>query len=113
MRFRFVTALFLTLAACLPGRTPPEPTAEPGTPEFVQQQRAICEADGGRFSPGPGGSTRVCFRTPEDANAFCTTGADCEGLCLARSRTCAPQVPLFGCHEAIMENGLRATICLD
>ncbi|WP_068112913.1 hypothetical protein [Tropicimonas marinistellae] len=113
MRIITSIACLLALAACLPGREPPEPPAQPGTPEFVEQQRAQCESGGGRFGTGPGGATRVCYKTPADAGQFCTTGADCEGLCLARSRTCAPEVPMFGCHEAIMENGLRATICLD
>lgn len=113
MRASLSLAGLVLLAACLPDRTPPEPLAEPGTPAFVEQQRALCEKSGGRFGPGPGGTTRVCFRTPKDAYQYCDSGDDCEGLCLARSRTCAPQVPMFGCQEALLENGLRATICLD
>ena len=113
MRSRLSFACLLVLAACLPERTPPEPPAMPGTPEFLEQERTKCEESGGRFGDGPGGSTHVCFRTPKDAFQFCETGNDCEGLCLARSRTCAPQVPMFGCNEAIMDNGLRATICLE
>ncbi len=113
MRARLSLAGLLLLAACLPDRTPPEPPAQPGTPEFVEQQRAICEKDGGRFGYGPGKSTRVCFKTPDDAFEFCDSGSDCEGLCLARSRTCAPEIPLFGCNEVLTENGLRATVCLD
>ncbi len=90
----------------------PEPEAEPDA-RFAAA-RAICKKDGGRFGRAPGGGeARICFRTPRDANEPCRTGADCEGACLARSRTCAPILPLLGCHDVILSNGLRATECVQ
>ncbi|WP_199533357.1 hypothetical protein [Rhodovulum sp. 12E13] len=93
----------------------PEPEAEPDpTDARFAAARAACEKEGGRFGRAPGGGeARICFRTPRDANAPCRTGADCEGACLARSRTCAPILPLLGCHDVILSNGLRATECVQ
>lgn len=92
-----------------------ESEAEPDpTDARFAAARAVCEKDGGRFGRAPGGGeARICFRTPRDANEPCRTGADCEGACLARSRTCAPILPLLGCHDVILSNGLRATECVQ
>jgi hypothetical protein len=93
----------------------PEPEAEPDpTDARFAAARAACEEEGGRFGRAPGGGeARICFRTPRDANAPCRTGADCEGACLARSRTCAPVLPLLGCNDVILSNGMRATECVQ
>ena len=112
MALASLAALFL-VSGCNPLDRTPEPTAPQGTPEYLQQQQQICEAEGGTFGTGPGGATRVCFIEPEDANQPCSSARDCDGLCLARSRTCAPIKPLFGCHEALLDNGRPATVCLD
>ncbi|PRY24917.1 hypothetical protein CLV78_10290 [Aliiruegeria haliotis] len=106
-------ALTAILSGCLPAEKEDPAPILPGTPEAVQQAEASCTARGGYLATRPGGALRVCTITPRDANQACTTGADCEGLCLARSKTCAPAVPLFGCHEVIMDNGQLATNCLD
>ena len=103
----------LALAACQPDGPPPAPTAAPGTPEFIEELQASCEARGGHFGATPGGATRLCYITPKDANQPCSAKSDCEGLCLARSRTCAPVVPMFGCNDVLLDGGGRATICLD
>ena len=95
---------------------PPEvEVVEEAPPEddVFSAARAACLAEGGRFGRAAGGGARVCFRTPEDANRPCRTGAECEGACLARSRTCAPLVPLLGCHEVILSSGRVATECVE
>jgi len=92
----------------------PADEAPPPERDVFAAARAACEAEGGTFGRAPGGGeARICFRTPDDANAPCRTGADCAGACLARSRTCAPVVPLMGCHEVILSNGIRATECVQ
>ncbi|MFD0978320.1 hypothetical protein [Tropicimonas aquimaris] len=113
MRHFLLLACLLALAACLPERSPPGPQAAPGTPEFFQEQKASCEARGGQFGKAPGGATSVCFITTRDANETCSQNSDCEGMCLARSRTCTPVVPMFGCNEVLLDGGIRAEICLD
>lgn len=86
--------------------------AETAFPD-VSAKRAACERDGGRWGSVPGRDAFTCFRTTSDANDVCSTGRDCEGQCLARSRTCAPITPLFGCHEIISDGGLRQTMCTE
>lgn len=113
---RFVIPLLvgvLLLSGCKTPIGEPDPTALPGTPEFFEEQREICEAKGGRFGNVPGGKTKLCFITPSDANQGCLQGSDCEGVCLARSRSCAPVIPLYGCNEVLLEGGRPATVCRD
>ena len=40
-------------------------------------------------------------------------GTDCDGMCLARSRTCSPIKPLFGCQDVLADNGTVGTVCVD
>ncbi len=110
---RFLMVVLVVLGACMPWAKAPEPTAQPGTAAFTDQLRASCEARGGSFGNAPGDATKVCFITPKDANQACRQGSDCEGHCLARSQTCAPVTPLYGCHEVLLSGGLRSTVCLD
>lgn len=55
----------------------------------------------------------ACVRPTRDAGKACDRGTDCEGECLARSMTCAPYDPLFGCNEILQDNGARVTLCLN
>ncbi|MFV0359050.1 hypothetical protein [Tropicimonas sp.] len=111
---RFAALSFLLLTtACLPGGKAPVPDAPEGTALYLDQQRAACEARGGRFSPAPGSGVLICLTIPDDANAPCVRASDCEGECLARSRSCAPIVPLYGCNEVLLENGQRAELCVE
>ena len=48
-----------------------------------------------------------------DGGKSCKRERDCEGLCLARSRTCAPIQPLFGCNDILQDNGVMVTLCID
>lgn len=78
----------------------------------VAAEKAACEADGGSFRSG-GKGVMVCFRTPRDAGKQCSKAGDCEGDCLARSGTCSPLMPLYGCQEVLTANGARMTQCID
>lgn len=55
----------------------------------------------------------TCVNPTRDAGKACRRGSDCEGLCLARSFTCAPYDPLFGCNEILQDDGSRVTYCLQ
>lgn len=113
--FRLVipSLLLLGVASCLPeGGISRKPTAPVGTEAHFDQQKAACESKGGRFGAGPTG-LQVCYRPTKDANQACTRESDCEGICLARSRTCAPVTPLFGCNEVLTDTGQEATLCVD
>jgi len=107
-----ILAGLILLAGC---QEDAPPALEPGAlePGLVDAQRAACEAEGARWVSSEATGRSVCLRTPADANDSCATSADCEGVCLARSRSCAPVVPLFGCHEVINARGARQTLCLE
>lgn len=79
---------------------------------LLAQQRAACAREGGRLQTLVGGLV-ACIRPTRDAGRACTGASDCEGLCLARSGTCAPITPLYGCHEVLLAPGSRVTQCLE
>ena len=80
-------------------------------PDAFAQQREDCEADNGRWDTIANSGFFTCYRTLSDGNQTCRVASDCQGSCLARSRTCTPVEPLFGCHEILTDDGLRQTVC--
>lgn len=85
------------------------PDAAQPTPALARAQ-ASCAAQGGRLVSLDAGRFGCQFDTG-DANRRCTARGDCEGACLARSGTCAPARPLFGCHEVLNARGAPVTEC--
>ncbi len=107
-------------AAALPETTPSEataadaPEAEAPPPDVLRSPaRIACERDGGSFARVGTTGSFACVRRTRDSGKTCDREGDCEGLCLARSRTCAPVKPLFGCQEILQQDGLRVTQCLE
>ncbi|MBW6505832.1 MAG: hypothetical protein K0B00_03680 [Rhodobacteraceae bacterium] len=99
----------LALASCTPGAAPDLP---PVGVAAVAAQRAACEARGGNFR-ALGASLSFCQSQTGDAGKACTSSRDCEGACLARSRSCAPLTPLPGCNEVLTSGGQVVTECLQ
>lgn len=97
----------LGLAACREGTQSPAPLPNP-----MAEASQSCTRSGGRMV-NTGGKTSVCLHETRDAGKMCRRATDCEGDCLARSGTCAPARPMFGCHEILMNEGQRATLCRD
>jgi hypothetical protein len=89
----------------------PEPVPTP-EPPLLARQRAACAETGGHLMPR-GSGFFACVQPTGDAGRSCDASADCEGLCLARSGTCAPLHPLFGCHDVFTLPGRRETLCTD
>lgn len=89
----------------------PAPAAAAESP-LLAQQRAACDREGGRMQTLASGVV-ACIRQTSDSGRACTASSDCEGACLARSGTCAPITPLYGCHEVLTAPGARTTQCLD
>lgn len=79
---------------------------------MLAQQRASCTRAGGQMTPR-GAGLYACVMPTQDAGQSCNAAADCEGICLARSGTCAPIAPLFGCQEVYTLEGRRETLCVD
>jgi hypothetical protein len=86
----------------------PKPEPPPASPEEV-----ACRKKGGQWAKVGKGAGQTCVQRTRDAGKECTKASQCEGLCLARSGTCAPIAPLFGCNEILQNDGSRVTLCID
>ncbi len=89
------------------------PASDSIFPDIMAERRASCEKSGGRWSPAANGAIFICYRNLPDAHKGCRAETDCEGFCLARSRTCSPVEPFFGCHEVLSAGGLPQTVCVE
>ncbi len=103
----------VVLSACKPETGPPDYGLSGYDPTRFETQRALCESKGGRFAPDGVSGAYACFENTHDANKVCTASSQCEGLCLARSGTCAPVKPLFGCQDVLNDTGFRETLCIE
>jgi hypothetical protein len=90
---------------------PPASEAEPAGPKSPEQM--LCEKTGGQWALAGTTGANFCVKPTRDGGKLCRKKTDCEGLCLARSGTCAPFMPLFGCNEVLEKDGRRVTLCID
>ena len=86
----------------------PAPPPEPRSPEEVK-----CLKAGNAWASAGKSGAKACVKRTRDAGKSCTKQSQCEGYCLARSRTCAPITPMFGCNDILQADGREATLCLD
>lgn len=99
--------------------TDPEPPAvaeeKPAAPPPVPQSpaEAKCLKSGGTWATAGKGEAKACVRRTRDGGKSCTRQTQCEGYCLARSGSCAPITPMFGCNDILQADGRRVTLCLD
>ena len=100
---RSLTALLIGywLAGCLPN----DPTTIKGA-----GQDTDCAQRGGEVVIGLAGPT--CAMPEPDAGKACLSSEQCSGFCLAKTRSCSPVRPYFGCHS-LYENGEVVEICVD
>lgn len=77
------------------------------------KEQVTCEKRGGNWGNAGKSKLKTCIRQTRDAGKQCRKQGDCDSACLARSRTCAPIKPLFGCNEILQKDGSRATVCID
>lgn len=104
-----------------PPEAPPETpqpgagaTAAPEIPAALKSPGQIaCEKDRGRWARAGKGGGMSCIYQTRDGGKRCDSKDDCQGECLARSRTCAPIRPLFGCNAVLIDTGAEMTLCLD
>lgn len=92
-----------------------EPAAEaPAVPEVLKSPDQIaCEKKGGAYANAGSSGGKVCVKLTRDGGKSCDREGDCEGLCLARSRTCSPFTPVFGCQEILQQDGYQVTQCTE
>ncbi len=120
----FAAALSLLLFACDEEKTtvPDEGITSKASLARIAQEQGMSEAEvaeifeacldkGGKPMLGGFGQP-ACEVSNEDAGKSCSRDSDCEGFCLAESKTCAPKSPMFGCHK-VLPDGREATICVD
>ena len=87
--------------------------ATPPPPEPVKSPSQIaCEKKGGRFAKAGNATPVVSVRETRVGGKSCRRETDCEGLCLARSRSCSPITPVLGCQKSLTRDGLRVTECV-
>lgn len=89
----------------------PDLAATPVTPKSEQQ--LACEKRKGRWAKIGSGGKRACVFQTRDAGKRCEKESQCDSVCLARSGTCAPFKPMYGCNEILQDNGMRVTLCLE
>lgn len=89
----------------------PEPAAPPPAPKSPAE--AKCLKTGGVWASVGESGARACVRRTKDAGKSCTRQTQCEGYCLARSHSCAPITPMFGCNDILQADGRKVTLCLD
>jgi hypothetical protein len=99
-----------TEAATDPAGVVPAEAAPVVAPKSDRQ--IACERKRGIWAD-TGGGLKVCVRKTNDSGKRCSKESDCEGVCLARSGTCAPADPMLGCNELLQDDGSRATLCIE
>ncbi len=86
----------------------PPHAADPQSPEEIR-----CLKSGGLWATAGDTGAKACVLRTRDGGKACSKQTQCEGLCLARSRSCAPITPMFGCNEILQADGREVTLCLD
>lgn len=100
--------------AAPPEPAPPEPAPEPvpaATPPSPEAR--ACQRLGGVWIKAGGSGMMTCQRQTGEGMKSCRRAGDCAGDCLARSGTCSPVSPLFGCNEVLDDLGRRTTQCVN
>lgn len=98
--------------AAPPKAAPPE-TAAPELAPPISPEAARCQKSGGTWAAAGKSGAKACVKMTRDAGKLCTKQSQCEGFCLARSGTCAPFTPMFGCNDILQDDGREVSLCLD
>ena len=94
------------------GEVPPATPAVVTPPALKSGAQLACERKKGTWSSA-GKIGKLCVFPTRDGGKACSAETDCDGLCLARSGTCSPVKPLFGCNEILDSTGRKVTLCID
>lgn len=81
------------------------------TPKTLEE--AACLQEGGRWGKAGETGAMACFYPMKDAGKSCSKESDCSSQCLARSRSCAPFWPMFGCTDVVQNDGAVVQLCLN
>lgn len=86
-------------------------TPEPEPPKSAEQ--LLCEKAKGQWLSAGETGANYCASLTRDGGKACHRKGDCQGQCLARSGTCAPITPLYGCNDILEKDGGEVTMCID
>ena len=75
-------------------------------------QKTACLETGGTWGRGGILGLQQCFPNYSDAGKSCNRDSDCQGMCLADTRTCAKTFS-FGCISHLNDDGNLEEICID
>jgi hypothetical protein len=112
-RLILLGALALNIDGCHFKDEPDSPLEQVSQQQPVPQNESDCLAADGRWALGGLSRQELCFLPNSDAGKACTKASDCEGVCLAETKTCAPERPLFGCYSYLGKDGAQGMICRD
>ncbi len=101
-------------AAEEPAAAPEPAPEETALPDILKSpEQLACERKSGVYITAGKSGIKTCARRTKDGGKRCKTGRDCQGECLARSGTCSPQDPLFGCNDILQDDGREVSLCID
>lgn len=92
---------------------PTNPVQPKATPIPTSPEEVACRAKGGNWGKAGKLAAMTCYIPAKDAGRSCYKQSDCSNQCLARSKTCAPIWPIFGCSEVLQNDGSLVTLCID
>jgi hypothetical protein len=99
------------LAALAEPETPPPAPAEPEAPKTAAQ--VLCEKSKGQWVAAGDSGAFYCASLTRDGGKQCRRQTQCQGQCLARSGTCSPITPLYGCNDVLDMDARMVTLCID
>ena len=76
-------------------------------------EQVLCEASKGQWVAAGETGAFYCASQTRDAGKQCSKKTQCQGVCLARSGTCSPITPLYGCNDVLEKDGREVTLCID
>lgn len=94
---------------------PPAADAAPQPDSAAPKTAAhlFCEKSKGRWVMAGETGAFYCASTTRDGGKQCSVKTQCQGQCLARSGTCSPIIPLYGCNDVLEKDGRMVTLCID
>lgn len=92
---------------------PAIPAAPIASQAPISPEEVACRAKGGQWGKAGKLAAMTCYIPSKDAGKSCTKQSDCSSQCLARSKTCAPIWPIFGCSDVLQNDGALVKLCID
>lgn len=78
----------------------------------LAQQKAECLEAGGTWGRGGILALEQCFPNYSDGGKSCKRESDCQGMCMADTRTCATTFS-YGCLSYLNDDGKAVEMCID